>query len=117
METSELNRNNCQGCGAPLLAHGMICPVCDISDEPETPEELAEPSQLKASTILYVAAAAFLFLGVMLPIGEMMVRPGVRPDTLVEMLEWNPFSQLGVVGIIQGLFLFLLGLMTDRRGA
>jgi hypothetical protein len=38
-------------------------------------------------------------------------------DTFIELLEWNPFSQLSLIGFMNGLFLFCLGLMVDRRGA
>lgn len=84
-------------------------------------EEEVEPTPqlppFKASSILYVTGAIVLFLGVMTPLLEMMARPGIRPDTIIEMLEWNPFSQIGLVGITNGLFLFWLGLMSDKRGA
>jgi len=71
----------------------------------------------KASSILYVTSALFIFFSVMLTMWEMMIRTGQRPDTLIEMMEWNPFSQMGLFGAIQGLFLFWLGIMVDRRGA
>lgn len=107
----------CERCGAPLIEYDLICPQCDLEQlEDEEGCELVEPGT-KASTILYVTGAIFLFLGVMIPLGEIMARPGVRPDTIIEMFEWNPFSQIGLLGVLQGLFLFWLGVMTDRRGA
>lgn len=104
----------CQRCGFPLGTWEEICSFCDDTEE-FVPSELTT-SPVKVSTILYVLSGGFLFLGVMLPLIEMMARPGVRPDTLIEMFEWNPFSQLGLLGIAQGLFIFLLGMMVDRRG-
>lgn len=72
----------------------------------------------KASALLYSSGAISLCCGVMLPLMEMMSRTRVDiPDTFIELLEWNPYSQLGLIGIWQGLFFIWLGLMVDRRGA
>lgn len=89
----------------------------DFQDEEETqPPEF--PPAFKASSILYVVSGLFLFSGVMLPLTEMVGRPRDNmPDTFIELLEWNPYSQLGLIVIAHALFLFWLGLMTDRRGA
>lgn len=84
-------------------------------DEPHKTPRLS-PNKIKASSILYVSSAIFIFFGILIPLMEMMIRPGVRPDTLIEMFEWNSFSQLGLLGIIHGIFLFWLGVLTDRRG-
>ena len=88
----------------------------DFMDDMEVRTK-SELPPFKASAILYVASSLTLFAGIIIPLLEMASRPGVRPDTFIELLEWNPFSQLGMFGIIWGLFLFWLGVMTDRRGA
>jgi len=85
-----------------------------------TDEEVRKSTELppfKASSILYVTSAVLIFFSIMITMWEMMIRTGQRPDTLIEMMEWNPFSQMGLFGAIQGLFLFWLGIMVDRRGA
>ena len=79
--------------------------------------EVVKPLLFKASGILYIAGAALLYIGMTIPLLEMMMRARPHPDTLVEMLEWNPFSEIGLVGIVVGMFLFWLGMMVDRRGA
>ena len=85
------------------------------SKEVQAPPELPP---FRASSILYVVSGLFLFSGVMLPLAEIMSRPRDNmPDTFIELLEWNPYSQLGLIVIAHALFLFWLGLMTDRRGA
>jgi len=72
--------------------------------------------ELKASAILYMTSAIFLFCGIMLPLLEVVGRTqGHTPDTFVELLEWNPCSQLGLICTAQALFLFWLGLLVDRR--
>jgi uncharacterized membrane protein len=72
---------------------------------------------MKASSILYVASAISGFLGVMTPLLEMITRrPEVMPDTFIELIELNPYSQIGLIGIVLAIGFFLLGLMTDRRG-
>jgi hypothetical protein len=89
----------------------------DFVDEMEVQQQ-PEPPSPKASSILYVTSAFVLFGGIMIPLLEMVSRQqNNMPDTIIELLEWNPFSQLGVTGIVLGLFLFWLGLMVDRRGA
>jgi len=88
----------------------------DFQDKEEA--RIPELPPFKASAILYVISSLFLFSGVMLPIIEMVGRPRDNmPDTFIELLEWNPYSQLGLIGIAHALFLFWLGLMTDRRDA
>ena len=72
--------------------------------------------ELKASAILYMTSAIFLFCGIMLPLLEVIGRTqGYISDTFVELLEWNPYSQLGMICMAQALFLFWLGLLVDRR--
>jgi hypothetical protein len=84
-------------------------------DEPEPTPELPP---FKASSTLYAASGVSMFSGVIVTLLEMMSRaPKNNPDTFIELLEWNPYSQLGLIGILLALFLFWLGLMTDRRGA
>ena len=84
----------------------------------EQPELIPELPPFKASSILYTSSATTFFGGVLVILLEMMSRNGVvTQDTFIELLEWNPYSQIGVIGIVQALFLFWLGLMTDRRGA
>lgn len=88
----------------------------DFKDEEEV--QPPKPPPFKASALLYSSGAVSLFCGVMLPIMEMMSRTRVNmPDTFIELLEWNPYSQLGLIGILQGLFFIWLGLMVDRRGS
>ena len=85
----------------------------------ETKDEiLPELPPFKASAILYVTSGAFLFGGLMLPIMDALARSrDYMPATFIELLAWNPFSEIGVIGIALGLFMFWLGLMVDRRGA
>jgi len=72
----------------------------------------------KASAILYVTSVVMGFFGVMMPLLDMMHRSaGMMTDTLIELWVWNPWSEWGIILIILGLCHFLLGLMTDRRGA
>jgi len=81
-------------------------------------EERAKPApQFKASAILYVVGSLTAFFGVLITLFEMGCRSGPRPDTFIELLEWNPFSQLGAFGLAWGVFIFWLGIMVDRRGA
>ncbi len=89
----------------------------ESSTDKDTTIEVVKPLLFKASGILYIAGALWLYMGVTIPLLEMIEREGPRPDTLVEMLEWNPFSEIGLVGIVVGMFLFWLGMMVDRRGA
>lgn len=89
----------------------------DFLDPDEAEQAPPPPLPFKASSILYISGGLLFWMGIMLPLLEMMARPGLRPDTIIEMLEWNPFSQLGMIGIINGLFLFWLGLLVDRRNA
>jgi len=89
----------------------------DAVDDEEV-RVIPELPPFKASSILYVIGGLFLFSGVMLPLVEIISRPHDNmPDTFIELLEWNPYSQLGLIVIAHALFLFWLGLMTDRRGA
>lgn len=87
----------------------------DFIDKDTT--KVIKPLLFKASGILYIAGAALLYIGLTIPLLEMIGRERPYPDTLVEMLEWNPFSEIGLVGIVVGMFLFWLGMMVDRRGA
>ena len=77
-----------------------------------------EPTEIKASTVLYVTGIVFGFLGVLLIMMDLVVRQQhVQVDTLIELWEWNPSTQFGLGGIAQGLYFFLMGILVDRRGA
>jgi len=89
----------------------------DFQDEVDDAKVLPEPPQFSASAILYSVSAVYFFAGVLVPLLEMMVRGGPKADTLVQMMEMNIFMQVGLFGIAQGLFFFLLGMSVDRRGA
>lgn len=82
--------------------------------------DLLATSRVKASGILYVASAVMLLFGCLLPMMDTATRMAQRQprvDTVIEMVEWNPYSQAGVVLGTLSVFLFSLGIMTDRRGA
>ena len=84
----------------------------------EQPEPAPDLPEFKASSVLYVSSASFTFGGVLMILLETMTRKGNDvQDTFVELLEWNPYTQMGAFGIAIAMFLFWLGLMTDRRGA
>lgn len=78
-----------------------------------------ENPSLKASAILYIVSGLYLFSSVLMMLLDIMTRyqQGAKPDTFVEMCEWNAFSQLGAIGIAHALGLFWLGLISDKRGA
>lgn len=89
----------------------------DFQDEVKV-EILPEPPIFKASAILYVTSVTFLLGAFMVTLIEILNRPTEGgQDTFIELLEWNPYSQVGVIGVVLGLFMFWLGLMVDRRGA
>lgn len=89
----------------------------DFQDEVEA-EILPEPPPFKASAILYVTSVTFLLGAFMVTLMEILNRPQEgQQDTFIELLEWNPYSQMGAIGVVLGLFMFWLGLMVDRRGA
>ena len=89
----------------------------DFQDEVEVEVELLpEPPPFKASAILYVTSVSFLLGACMVTFMEMLSRP-TEGDTFIGLLEWNPYSQIGAIGFVLGLFMFWLGLMVDRRGA
>lgn len=92
----------------------------DFQDE-EVQESAPELPPFKASSILYSATVVYLFFGMIIPLIEITQRWGVDKsnniDTFIELLEWNPFSQIGIILFLHGLVFFWLGLMTDRRGA
>lgn len=76
------------------------------------------PPPFKASAILYTSSLLFLcgsWAMILLDILNRQVPSG--PDTLIEMMEWNPISQIGLLGMLMGVFHFWLGLMVDRRNA
>ncbi len=73
--------------------------------------------EFKASAILYSMSAVVLTLSFLIIMVDLASRQGASPDTMIEMLEWNNFSQLGVIGGCNSLLFFWLGLMTDRRGS
>ena len=89
----------------------------DFQDEAEA-EILPEPPLFKASAMLYVTSVTFLLGAFMVTFMEILNRPQEgRHDTFIELLEWNPYSQIGAIGVVLGFFMFWLGLMVDRRGA
>lgn len=89
----------------------------DFQDEVKA-EILPEPSPFKASAVLYVTSVSFLLGAFIVTLMEILNRPQEgQQDTFIELLEWNPYSQMGAIGVVLGLFMFWLGLMVDRRGA
>lgn len=89
----------------------------DFQDEVEV-ELLPEPPPFKASGILYVTSVSFFLGAFMVTLMEVLNRSQTDThDTFIELLEWNPYSQIGAIGVVLGLFMFWLGLMVDRRGA
>ena len=73
--------------------------------------------EARASTILYVSSVVMLCQGMMLLLLDVTMRSHTQEDTLMEMIEWTPMTEWGVILIGLGFYNFLLGLMTDRRGA
>ena len=90
----------------------------DFEDEVKVEAKiLPPPSPFKASAILYAVSSICMFLGVIIPLPDIIDRYHTVPtDTFIELLEWNPFSQLGACSIAWGLFIFWLGVLIDRRG-
>lgn len=89
----------------------------DFQDEARV-EILPELPPFKASAILYVTSVSFLLGAFMITLMEILSRSQTsEQDTFIELLEWNPSSQVGVIGLVLGLFMFWLGLMVDRRDA
>ena len=81
--------------------------------------DLLATRPVRASVILYVASAVMLLFGFLLPMMDIATRMAQRQpkvDTVVEMVEWNPCSQAGVALGALSIFLFSLGIMTDKRG-
>lgn len=80
-------------------------------------DELSQ-SEIKASAILYVTSAIAILFGILTPLMDMANRSvNQGAGSFVGLLEWNGFSQVGLVLILLSLFLFWLGLLVDRRGA
>ena len=74
--------------------------------------------QAKTSAILYVSSVVMFFFGFMLPLFDMIQRQGSSAaDTMIELWQWNPSSEWGVILILLGLYHFWLGLRADRQGA
>mgnify|MGYP003624240858 CR=1 FL=1 len=88
----------------------------DLLDEDEA-QVLPELRPFKASSILYSLTGVVLTLSFLIVMVDLASRHGTSPDTMIEMLEWNNFSQLGVIGACNSALFFWLGLMSDRRGA
>ena len=89
-------------------------------EEPMSEDKMlvrATPPSFKASAILYSMSAVVLTLSFLIVMVDLASRQGTAPDTMIEMLEWNNFSQLGVIGACNSALFFWLGLMSDRRGA
>jgi len=70
----------------------------------------------KTSTILYISSGIALFMGIMLPLGDMAQRCNLDTDTLTELLQWNIFSEWGSFLIFLGLWHFWLAIKIDGRG-
>lgn len=88
-------------------------------EEPMSEDKMlvrATPS-FKASAILYSMSVVVLTLSFLIVMVDLAARQAPLPDTMIEMLEWNNFSQLGVIGACNSALFFWLGLMSDRRGA
>lgn len=95
---------------------GITVGVTDIVVENESSTE--SPPSFKASAILYASSLLSICGGMAVILLEVLNRQTTnRPDTFIEMLEWNPVSQIGLIGILMGMFHFWLGLMIDRRKA
>ncbi len=74
----------------------------------------------RASVVLYISSAVMLLFSMLLPLMEMACRMQQRKpgtDTVIEMVEWNPYSQAGVVLAGLAVFHFCLGIAADKRGA
>lgn len=83
-------------------------------------DDLLAKTGVRASVILYVSSAVMLLFGMLLPLMDMATRMAQRPqavDTVIEMVEWNPYSQAGVVLGALSILHFALGIMADKRGA
>ena len=80
-------------------------------------QAMPELRPFKASSILYSLTGVVLTLSFLIVMVDLASRQGTSPDTMIEMLEWNNFSQLGVIGGLNSVLFFWLGLMSDRRGA
>jgi len=79
-------------------------------------QELQPRKPIKASAILYIVSVVSGFFGIEIIILDVINRsPHATIDTFLELLELNPISQFGAIGIVLALFFFWLGLMTDRR--
>ncbi len=89
----------------------------DFLDEEDEAKALPELRPFKASSILYSASAVVFTLAFLVVMMDLAVRGQAQHDTMIEMLEWNAFSQLGVIGGCNSLLFFWLGLMADRRGS
>jgi len=82
----------------------------EVQAKPELPP-------FKASAVLYSVSAIALTLSFLVVMIDLASRGQAQHETLVDMVEWNAFSQLGTIGALNGLLFFWLGIMTDRRGA
>ena len=87
----------------------------DLLNEDEA-QVTPELRPFKASSILYSLTGVVLTLSFLIVMVDLASRQGTAPDTMIEMLEWNNFSQLGVIGACTSDLFFWLGLMSDRRG-
>ena len=80
-------------------------------------QDLQPRKQVKASAILYCVSVISGFLGLEIILLDVLMRkPNTMPDSFLEQLELNPYSQIGIEGIVIAMGLFWLGLVTDRRG-
>lgn len=89
----------------------------DFMEEPEEVEVETQPPSCKASTILYIVGALILLAGLCIPLFELNTRSAAAGVSVADSWEWNTATQIGAFGVAQGLFLFLLGISVDRRGA
>ncbi len=91
-------------------------PVTDIVIENNSGAK--SPPPFMASAILYVSSFMAICAGISIIMLDVLNRqPTSRSDTFIELLEWNSFSQMGLICIGLSMLHFWLGLMVDRRGA
>ncbi|MEE8113319.1 MAG: hypothetical protein V3T23_03085 [Nitrososphaerales archaeon] len=88
----------------------------DFLDRVEDPVVLDLPP-FKASSILYASCGVLMLASFLLPLMDMATRASGGYDSVIELMEWNMFSQTGLFLGLQGKLMFWLGIMVDRRGA
>lgn len=89
----------------------------DFMNEVEEVEAVLPPLRHKASTILYLVSVVLLLVAVILPLVDTAGRHAKSDQPLIQSVEWNGFSQIGLFLGVESILLFLLGREVDRRGA